>query len=308
MNPPVNPLVNRSVDVRGELAAPDLPARLAALGFEPDDAAQAVAAAAATLERPDRMAVVEQAAERLVSRTGILPAGDGMEVWDGLDVGPDGVLALLALLATAPAVARLHASRGVPADVSVATLADLGHQVRVHRLVFGRFGLETYGWVAGFAWAGNLYRLGRLQLDLEPMDTLDGTGREWVLSTHIPRGGRFAPEDVDASLRAAPAFFARHFGEVAVTSIHCHSWMLDPRLPTLLPGSNLASFQQRWRTYGEPHDGDVDALFFAFTHRGPLDPATLTAGTSLQRALLSVWREGGHWRLVHGRLAGGLPS
>ncbi len=295
-------------DVRRELDVPDLRARLVALGFEPADAADTLAALPGVLASPERLAVVEQAAERLVSRTGVLPALPGQEVWDGLDVGPGGLLALLALVATAPAVARLHASRGIDADVSRATLADLGAQVAVHRLVFGRFGLETYPWVAGYAWAGNLYRLGRLQLDLEPMDTVDGTGREWVLSTHIPRAGRFTPDAVAASLRAAPAFFAEHFGEVTVSSIHCHSWMLDARLPTLLPGSNLASFQQRWRTYGLPDDGDADALFFAFTRRGPLDLDALHPTTSLQRALLSVWREGGHWRLVHGRLAAGLPS
>ena len=296
------------MEVRRELGAPDLAERLAALGFAPEDVVDTVAAAREALGSPGRLAVVEQAAERLVSRTGVLPALPGEEVWEGLDVGADGVLALLALVVTAPAVARLHASRGIDVRISTDTLTDLGAQVGVHRLVFGRFGLETHSWVAGYAWAGNLYRLGRLQLDLEPMDTVDGTGREWVLSTHIPRAGRFSPEDVDASLRAAPAFFAEHFDEVTVSSIHCLSWMLDPRLPTLLPGSNLASFQQRWRTYGEPHDGDGDALFFAFTHRGPLDPEALLPTTSLQRALVSVWRDGGHWRVVHGRLAGRLPT
>jgi hypothetical protein len=175
----------------------------------------------------------------------------------------------------------------------------------VHRLVSGRFGLSTYVWLTGTAWSGALYALGRLQLALERVGTVDASGQEWVLSTHIPRTGRLAPEDVEASLRRAPGFFAEHFPEIAVADVYCRSWMLDPRLPELLPGSNLAAFQRRWRTYGEPGPGDADALFFAFERRGPADLGTLAelpARTALQRALRSVWRAGDHWHVVEGRL------
>ncbi|MGI3784872.1 MAG: acyltransferase domain-containing protein, partial [Janthinobacterium lividum] len=242
-------------------------------------------------------------------RIGVLPPSDAAPVWQALptDVGDaEGVLALLALLVTAPAVAAFHAARNVPGDVSAATLADLGQQTRVHRLVNGRFGLGTYTWEAGYVWSGALYRLGRLQLSLERHPTVDGTGEEWVLSTHIPRGAGLAPADVEASLAAAPAFFAEHFPDVPAQGVHCHSWMLDPRLPELLPGSNLAAFQQRWRTYGEPAVGDQDALFFGFARPGRADRTTLTellAQTSLQRAILEVWRAGDSWHVVDGRLA-----
>ena len=212
------------------------------------------------------------------------------------------MLPLLALLATAPAVAAFHASRGVPADVSAATLADLGQQTRVHRLVHGGFGLGTHAWEAGYVWSGALYRLGRLQFDLERQATVDGTGEEWVLSTHIPRGERLVPEEVDASLAAALPFFAEHFGEHPAADVHCRSWMLDARIPDLLPGSNLAWFQQRWRTYGMPGLGDEDALFFAFARPPTTDLQAVPAETSLQRAIASVWRSGNHWLVVDGRL------
>ena len=114
-----------------------------------------------------------------------------------------------------------------------------------------------------------------------------------------------APAAVAASLDAAPAFFAEHFPDVPVQGVHCHSWMLDPRLPQLLPGSNLAAFQQRWRIYGEAVPGDQDALFFGFAQPGPADPERLLgleARTRLQRSVLELWRAGDHWRVVDGRI------
>ena len=289
--------------VRDALTAPDLAQRVAALGFSPEDAEEVLRAGDSLLDRPDDLAAVQTAAERLVARVGVLPPSDAGAVWQGLAVDDHGVLPLLALLATAPVVARFHASRNVPPDVSAATLADLGQQTRVHRLVFDRFGLGSYAWEAGYVWSGALYRLGRLQFDLERRATVDGTGSEWVLSTHIPRSGRLEPADVDEAFEAAMPFFAEHFPELPAQGIHCRSWMLDPRLPELLPGSNLAAFQQRWRTYGVPGTGDEDALFFGFARRGPTDLAHVPAETSLQRAIASVWRSGNSWLVVDGRLA-----
>ena len=294
--------MSTSTNVRAALGAPDLRRRVDALGFDPKDAAGVLAAAAAVLDRPDDLAVVQQAAVRLDAGVGVLPPTDGKDLWRGLAVDEGGVLALLALLVTAPTVAAFHASRNVPPDVSAATLADLGQQTRVHRLVTGGFGLGSYAWETGYVWSGALYRLGRLQLDLELRTTVDGQGEEWVLSTHIPRSGPLVPAEVDEAFAAAPAFFAEHFPEHPAHGVHCRSWMLDPRLPELLPGTNLAAFQQRWRTYGEPGPGDEDALFFGFARRGPVDLDELTAETSLQRAMLSVWRAGESWHVVDGRL------
>lgn len=298
-----------AADVRAQLGAPDLADRLVRLGFRGPDVPDAVALARAVLDRPDELAVVEEAVRRLVAHVGTLPAHEGDAVWEGLEVhalddhDEDGGLAVLALLASAPALAAFHASRGVPEDVSAATLADLGQQVWVHRLVSGRFGLYSYAWETGWVWSGALYRLGRLQFSLEEGTRLDGEGRELVCSTHIPRGDALRPADVDASLALALPFFARHFPEAGPLEVHCLSWMLDPRVPELLPSTNVAHFQQRWRVYGEEREADEDALFFGFARRGRLDPARLEATTSLQRAILSVWRAGGHWRLAEGRLA-----
>ena len=82
-----------------------------------------------------------------MSHLGEFTAHGHPDVWSDVRLDPDGVLPMLALVATAPEVAALHAGRGVPADISAATLTDLGQQVWVHRLTYGTFGLHTHGWL-----------------------------------------------------------------------------------------------------------------------------------------------------------------
>ena len=76
-------------------------------------------------------------------------------------------------------------------------------------------------------------------------------------------------------------------------------WPSVPRL-----GVEASTSPSSSRLWPAPKDSlDEDAFFFAFARRGRPDPADLEARTSLQRAILSVWRAGGHWHLVEGRLA-----
>ena len=58
------------LDVRERLAADDLPQRLTLLGFRDDDRTDALAAAAAVLERPVEVAAVQTMAEALVPAIG----------------------------------------------------------------------------------------------------------------------------------------------------------------------------------------------------------------------------------------------
>ena len=203
------------------------------------------------------------------------------------------MLAVLALLSTAPEAAAAHAARGVPAEVSAATLADLGQQVHVRRLTDGVFGLHTPAWVS-LVWSGSLYALGRLQFALALESPLGAP--EWVLSTHIPRTGPLTPAAADASFAAATGFFATHFPDYPAARFHCGSWLLDPALPAALPGSNLAAFQQRWTRYGEPEPGAADVLLFVFSRRGPVDPATLPTDTALRRLAVDRLDSWGVWQ------------
>jgi hypothetical protein len=295
------------LDVRERLSDPALPSQIKSLGFRDTDVPAVLEAAAAVADRPDDLDWIRRRAERLVSRIGDFGPTTGEQVWSGPTARSTGlgtgVLAMLALVVSAPEVASYHARRGIPAGVSTATLADLGQQVWVHRLAYGEFGLHTQSWLS-VAWSGALYWLGRLQFELLLQESRDERGKrsEWVLSTHIPRSGPLTPDSVDASFRAATEFFARYFPEYPTCDFYCQSWLLDPHLSTLVPHSNLAAFQRRWTPYGDTRPGDVDVAFFVFNERSPLDPDSLPRDTALRRAIADSIAAGQHWSLVQGRL------
>jgi hypothetical protein len=296
-------------DARAVLDDPDLSSRLTRLGLRDDDAEEVLALVPTVLGRAADVAVVDGLAAGLRAGLGVFPGERDLDRWAGYDPAGDpygtGVLALLALVATADDLVAFHRSRGVPAVVTDQTLTELGQQVWVHRLTFDELGLHTYGWLP-VTWSGSLYWLGRLQFNLE---RLDGG---WVCSTHIPRSGPLDPDAVDRSFRAAAAFFPRHFPDRPVQEFWCRSWLLDPTLAQALdPASNMARFQSRWRLYGEPMPGDEDALFFTFARRGVADLDALPRDTSLHRVIVDRLRAGGHWSVYDGRLplgAAGGPA
>lgn len=287
-------------DARAVLADPGLGPLLERLGLRPDDLPEALAAAARVRQDPSGLDQVDAMAAALRRLVGRFPGEHDMDPFPGYDPHTDqdgpGVLALWALVVTTPDLQAFHRERRVPADVSDATLRELGQQVHVHRMAFGGFGLHTYGWLA-HTWSGSLYWLGRLQFNLELLDE----GR--VCSTHIPGSGPLDPVAVDQSFARAARFFPARFPDRPVTDFWCRSWLLDPSLVAALdPASNMARFQARWRLYGEPMPGDEDALFFAFARRGEVDLAALPRDTRLHRALLERLEAGGHWSVRDGRL------
>ena len=290
-----------AVDVQRRLSDPHLPGRAADLGFRDRDIADLLSVIEAVLHNDDDLATVARLADAVRSTIGYVGPEFERRRTDLLssDHLGTGVLPMLALLITAPEAAAFHASRGVPEDVSTATLADLGQQVHVHRLTYGEFGLHTHWWV-NLVWSGYLFRVGRLQFNLA-LEQPEGE-REWVLSTHIPMGGPLTPISVDESFAAATAFFAAHFPDYPTRSFHCRSWLLDPTLSELLPQSNLAAFQRRWTLYGPAEPGEEDLLFFVFFRRGQVDPASLPTDTALRRMLVDRLVRGAGWHVYNGRL------
>ena len=210
-----------------------------------------------------------------------------------------------ALLRFAPVVHAYHLDLGISPDVSAASLADLGLQLRINRRVHGRFGLDTWAWLT-LHMAGNLFRLGRLQFHLVPagghLVPAGGQGSEWVLGVHIPEDGGLSPDLVDASFDEAKWFFPRHFPDKPARKATCDSWMLDPYLVERLPQSNIASFARRF-TLDRCTDAPTDAIYFTFRQRGLDALDKLPRETSLQRVVLERIDDGGTWQLGHGHLA-----
>ena len=240
--------------------------------------------------------------------------GDWFGVWDrrvfsggeGLDsrLG-DNVLPLFALIATAPDVHAAHLRRGIDPARSWHTLGDLGQQLRVCRRVHGVPSLATGWWLAN-AWSDGFAWLGRLQFELTRSP--DG---EIVYGVHIPDTGPLLPDDVDAAFAEAARFFPEHYPEVRPVPRHfeCDSWLLDPQLAAIVPGSNMARFQQRWDIL-ESAESDRSGLFFGFGIEPPrpgvtADPRfldTLPTGSRLHRGLVQLWRSGGHVMSCRGRV------
>jgi len=209
-----------------------------------------------------------------------------------------------AFLETLPDVRRFHAERGISDEVSWATLADLGQQLKVHRRTFGEYGLETHWWMT-IHWTGQIYALGRLQFLLHqvPADMpVPGTEPgEWVIGVHIPETGPLTPELVDDSFDQAREFFPRYFPEYPVKTATLWSWLIDPYLlDNLPPDSNMVRFGRRFTPYGTPNDSQDGAIFFTFRTHGLDRLDELPQDTTLQRLVVNRIKEGGTWQSAYG--------
>lgn len=214
-----------------------------------------------------------------------------------------GAVPLLALLDVCGDVEDHLRGRGMPADVRTATLSEIGRQTTKTRRVRGHAGFQDAAWVER-VFRGGFANVERLQFEL----LRDDSRGEHVLNTHIPAGGQLPPDVVADSLRRGRRVMGDAYPELGpFTTAVCKSWLLDPQLQDLVPGSNLASFAALWELEdSEPGDGEV--LFFVFDL--PRDSGgrlaellpRLQPRSSLQRALLDLWRAGGSIRVHRGSL------
>jgi hypothetical protein len=191
---------------------------------------------------------------------------------------------------------RCHKQRGIPEEVSWATLADLGRNLKRDRLLFGDGGLRTSDWLT-LHFRGALYQLGRLQFHRLTERSAHSFRRgEPALGVHIPESGPLTPEACDDSFAQAEPFFARHFPETPTRLAICASWLLDPQLADYLePQSNIIRFQRRFELVGDGHNGDAAVLRFVF-HRIAPNIDDLPQRTALERAIVAHLRAGKHWR------------
>ncbi|MGW0814821.1 acyltransferase domain-containing protein [Streptomyces viridiviolaceus] len=214
-------------------------------------------------------------------------------------------------VAALPHTRAYHRERGVPADVTRHTLADLGRNMAGHRRRHGTGGVQAPGWLAHH-FRGEIYQLGRLQFERARIGQrtapvlrsagLDAVPGEPCLTLHIPDfRGPLSPAACDRSLALAREFFPRHFPEEPYRAATCHSWLLDPQLKDHLPAdSNIVRFQERFRV-ARADTGPDDAEAVRFVFGNPcLAAESLPRRTSVERAVGDHLRAGGHWYLGHG--------
>lgn len=119
-----------------------------------------------------------------------------------------------------------------------------------------------------------------------------------ILDVHIPEGAPLDTEAVKESFAMAPAFFDRHLGLRGFAAFTCGSWLLDWALPVIVPGSNLARFQQLFNCV--PTDSG-DWQMYERVFGGPIDDMRLAPeDTSLRRAIKKWYLEGNRCRGAQG--------
>ena len=207
-----------------------------------------------------------------------------------------------------------HRERGVPDDISWATLADLGQQLVIHRKRRGTTGLDLQWWLVAH-FLGTLYALGRLQFHLYHLrvgiagpafwpDTDEPGFRKGdaTLGVHIPATGPLGPADCDVSFALARSFVRERFSEHDFGVATCTSWLLDEHLADYLPDdSNIVRFQRRFTVVDGATDDGRDTLRFVFD-RVPESINDLPQRTTLERAIVTHLHRGGRWRTRTGWL------
>jgi hypothetical protein len=278
----------------------DLPVIFDRLTIREEDRLEILAAWPSPETDPGTWRALERAYRTLVTDTSGFDPIDLPGAPASLESTPLGryffVYVYLAALAD---VRRFHAERGVPDDISWATLGDLGRNLDRDRSLLGDGGLRTSRWLT-LHFRGSIYELGRLQFNrwrVGPRFVADSFREgDPALGIHIPESVPLRPEACDHSLARARSFFARHFPETPTRVGICTSWLLDPQLADYLsPESNILGFQRRFTPVDEGYDGDADILRFVF-HRIAPKIDDLPQRTTLERAIVAHLRAGKHWR------------
>ncbi|MEW2156646.1 acyltransferase domain-containing protein [Streptomyces sp. NPDC007189] len=292
--------------------ADDLPELLLDLAVPHEDINALVAGRRRMSGDPGALRLLEECVEELFrdpEDTGRTP--DLTELFEAAPAELAGIFPVYVFVAAVPHTLAQHRERGIPAEVSRRSLADLGRHMAVHRRRHGTTGVQSRRWLVRH-FRGELYQLGRLQFErarhgqrtsavisAAGLDVVPGTP---CLNLHIPDfHGPLTPSACDRSLAWAREFFARHFPEERPVAALCHSWLLDPQLKRYLPAdSNIIRFQDRFRVAREDTEpSDAEPVQFVFGDPD-LPVAELPRRTAVERAVGDHLRAGGHWYIGHG--------
>lgn len=133
-----------------------------------------------------------------------------------------------------------------------------------------------------------LFRIGELEYE---MCLFRG---EKAISIHIPSDADFCPEKVQESLEQAGEFFRKIYPDFADVKYFCESWLLSPRLGTLMKeGSNIRKFQNLFQIDEDmPQDKEYMEWVFGKTPDTPWQE--LPERTSLQKKVREMLKNGGN--------------
>lgn len=193
-----------------------------------------------------------------------------------------------------PEMKARYDALGIPEQIFLDNLKDIGIWCRDYIAHTGLPGLRTWHWIA-HSLRLELIRLGRLQFEPCALEEdIHFAGRLWpagtpVLAVHIPAEDPLDPQAALASFAQAEDFFPRYFGK-SYPLFHCHSWLLSPMLRELLPAnSRILQFQGMFEVLDSAEDPQAEERVFGEVLPNPAD---YPENTSLQRALKAYLLDG----------------
>ena len=203
-----------------------------------------------------------------------------------------GMLPLYVLAYLAEDALKINGERGIPREITVATLKDINLWIENHRILTGEKGVMEFSWLRHL-YRCEIFRLGRLQFRV--VKALPGAPGEYAIETHIPQGEPLDREECLQSFAMAKEFFARFFPQYTPSCFTCHSWLLSPDFAKIMDEkSNIVQFMRLWTQIPCAPDDSQQAIKRAFGlnfSREQLPDAP--ENTRLQRALKQYLLSGG---------------
>ncbi|GAA1604323.1 MULTISPECIES: acyltransferase domain-containing protein [Kribbella] len=246
-------------------------------------------------EHPELWRVLERSYQVLLAQLGRRVPGN--PAWAPLPAATGAVgrhLFVWVFLAVVPHVRDYHATIGLTDRESWDSLGALGEELELSRRLTGRAGLDAT-WGLPLVFSGTSFRLGRLAFERQP----PGDDNAW--NTHVP-GDRtpLTSAACDASFARAMELAEQCGGHV--DGFVCHSWLMDDQLQRYLPTtSNIIRFQQRFTRFTDRVKADWAPIEHVFHRRFDGDDVPpslldeLPQRTTLERAVVTHLRYGGHW-------------
>ncbi|WP_432799480.1 acyltransferase domain-containing protein [Poriferisphaera sp. WC338] len=217
----------------------------------------------------------------------------------------------------------LDQERGVPEEITQATLHDVVRWTRFNSKDKGRLALTQSVWL-NHHMNSRLHQIGRLQFERRACDyksiiardsetgELRGYGEDehdqvWgkvileegdpIVSIHIPRSGAMDHDVCTKSFVDAKQFFTKYYPEFQPKAYCCFSWLTNPLWSQyLMETSNVRKFVERYHPYPLEAREDTGLWYWLYQKWEPfenLDDAPQES--SVQRAFVKHLKDGKKW-------------
>lgn len=139
-----------------------------------------------------------------------------------------------------------------------------------------------------------IYRIGELEYEF--------IEKEKIVNIHIPSDAKMSKENLQHSIDLLNDFIEKHKPEYKNSKIICDTWLLSPKLKTILnEKSNILNFQNLFNIIrvDENNDGCFEWVFKTKYHK---EFEKLPENTSLQRKIKQIMLQGKHLGSAYGEL------